>query len=637
METALRHFVRNVLLIHLALLLVLLVVVFLAAQEVYRSARNHALVQAERRQTLLAQETARGVQSYYDSILSDLVLMRPVNPDDPDSQYVGPALPTTRPTTRPTTQPGRGGGGITGPMLGRQLEGRLSHLFIVDKATLRVRWIGIGGSETAPSVLQIVSQIKPWLRGLKQPAMSDFQLIDGRGFHFIATPTNDRPTIIVAAVPVRRVEEWFFNELNDGSGVAATFLVNDSLQILTTGRKELVGQRISEVGSDEIRSAVASLASEGFRGTQVVASDFRIGEVGFGPSLIAAEPLNVKEHQWFVMLTSPLGDVGAIVRQMFSRALVWAVFLAVSMTAILVSTATQLIRNRARVEKLRHALLDRELAEARKIQLAWLPQGRPADTGLDVATANEPASHISGDFYNWFDLPDGRTAVAIGDVTGHGMSAAFLMASTQLLVRTTLPGVCDPGQCLQQVNHQLCVQAFNGQFVTMVLVIIDARSGRVDLASAGHPPPLLISNGSGQPLKAESDLVLGVEPGEKYRTQSFVIHPGDSLLFYTDGVIDSESPARERFGLPRLIRCAAHSTGSAGTMIDAVVAQVSAFRRSSPRADDVTLLAVRMSAIESPEPAGEAIAAAQSPIPPRLQEAFPAVALRTLQSPSRLS
>lgn len=634
METALRHFVRKVLLIHLALLVVLLVVVFLAAQEVYRSARNHALVQAERRQTILAEETARGVQSYYDSILSDLVLMRPANPDDPDSEYVGPRLATTRPTTLPT----RAAAIITGPMLGRQLEGRLSHLFVVDKATLRVRWTGIGRSETAPSVQEILTRITPWLRTLNQPAMSEFQLIDGRGFHFVAIPSPSvRPTIIIAAVPVRRVEEWFFNELNDGPAAAATFLVNDSLQILTTGHKELVGQRISEVGSDEIRSAVASLASEGFRGTQVISSDFRVGDAGFGPSLIAAEPLNVNDHHWFVMLTSPLGDVGAVVRQMFGRALLWAVFLAVSMTAILVSTATQLIRNRARVEKLRHALLDRELAEARKIQLAWLPQGRPADTALDVATANEPASHISGDFYNWFDLPDGRTAVAIGDVTGHGMSAAFLMATTQLLVRTTLPGVCDPGQCLQQVNHQLCVQAFNGQFVTMVLVIIDARSGRVDLASAGHPPPLLISHGSAQPVKADPDLVLGVEPGEKYRTQSFFIHPGDSLLFYTDGVVESESPARERFGLPRLIRCAAQSPGPAGAMIDAVIEQVSAFRHGSPRADDVTLLAVRMSAIEAPEPAAQAVAAAQSPSAPRLQEAVPAVALRTLRPPSRLS
>jgi sigma-B regulation protein RsbU (phosphoserine phosphatase) len=272
------------------------------------------------------------------------------------------------------------------------------------------------------------------------------------------------------------------------------------------------------------------------------------------------------------------------------------------MTGILVSTATQLIRNRARVEQLRHSLLDREVAEARKIQLAWLPQGRPADVTLDVATANEPASQISGDFYNWFDLPDGRTAVAFGDVTGHVMSAAFLMATTQLLVRTTLPGLCDPGQCLQQVNHQLCVQAFNGQFVTMVLLIIDVHSGRVDLASAGHPLPLHASQAAAASVRAEPDLVLGVEASARYHTQSFTIRPGDSLLLYTDGVVDCENPVGERFGLKRLITCAAQARGGAQAIIDAIVGAVTAFRNKTARADDVTLLAVRLNATPSSVP-----------------------------------
>ena len=412
--------------------------------------------------------------------------------------------------------------------------------------------------------------------------------------------------MIVAAVPTKRIEQWFLNELNDTSGVAATFLINDGLQILTTGRKPLVGKNLSVVGSPEIQSAVTSLAAENFHGTRVLTGGFKMGDADIAPSLVATEPVYVNGHHWFVMLISPLADVGAIVRQFLDRAFFWAVFLVVAMTAILVSTATQLIRNRA-LEQLRHALLDREIAEARKIQLAWLPQGRPADMMLDVATANEPASQISGDFYNWFDLPDGRTAVAIGDVTGHGMSAAFLMATTQLLVRTTLPGLCDPGQCLQQVNHQLCVQAFNGQFVTMVLLIIDAQSGRVDIASAGHPLPLLTSQAAAATVHAEPDLVLGVEASAKYHTQSFSIRPGDSLLLYTDGVVDSENPAGERFGIKRLITCTSQATGGAQTVIDAIVEAVTSFRQHSARADDVTLLAVRLNAatVLASEPAAQ--------------------------------
>lgn len=603
METEVRRFARNVWLIHLALLTAVLIFVFLAVREVYQSARRNALEQAEKRQELLAQETARGVQSYYESILSDLELLRPINPEDPDSAYTGPRLPLFRPaaSTRPTS-------GFMGALLGRQLDGRLSHLFVVDKSSLRVRWTGLGAGEKNPSVADIVKRMGPWLQSLRGPAMSDYILFGDNGYHLIASVnTADRPGILVAAVPMRRIEHLFLDALNQGP-TASAFLVNDSLEVLNAGRRDLIGKRLSSAGDDRLRMAVESLAADDFRGTRVLPSGFRVGNDNFGGSLLAAEPVRVADHHWFVLLSAPLTDVDAIVREIFGTALFWAIFLACSITAILVSTAIQLIRNRARLEQLRHELIDRELDEARKIQLAWLPHGHPADAALDVATMNEPANRISGDFYNWFDLPDGRTALAIGDVTGHGMSAAFLMATTQLLVRTTLPPLGDPGACLQQVNSHLCTQAFNGQFVTMMLLILDGRTGRVDLAGAGHPPPLLIGQDGARPVAAEPDLVLGVEAASTYTTASFTLAPNESLLLYTDGVVEAESPAGERFGLPRLLSSIARAPAGAQPMIDAVISAVTAFRHGHPRADDVTLLAVRMTAapVAAPPRAPEA-------------------------------
>jgi sigma-B regulation protein RsbU (phosphoserine phosphatase) len=136
-------------------------------------------------------------------------------------------------------------------------------------------------------------------------------------------------------------------------------------------------------------------------------------------------------------------------------------------------------------------MLNRELAQAREIQLAWLPDNDDDPPNIDLFAVNAPASHISGDFYNWFQLPDGRTVVVIGDVTGHGMAAAFLMATTQLLVRTTMPRVLDPARCLEEINRQLCVQVFNGQFFTMLIAVLDVRNGTVDVATAWHPRPLV--------------------------------------------------------------------------------------------------------------------------------------------------
>src|SRR5581483_6058122 len=137
-------------------------------------------------------------------------------------------------------------------------------------------------------------------------------------------------------------------------------------------------------------------------------------------SMVSVEPVHILDKQWYVVIASRLSDVDAVVSRLFHRAVIWAIFVAVSMTTVLVSTAVGLIRNRARMDRIRHDLLDRELRQARDIQLAWLPQRRMKSPTLELATINQPASRISGDFYNFFDLPDGRTVVVIGDVTGHG-------------------------------------------------------------------------------------------------------------------------------------------------------------------------------------------------------------------------
>src|SRR2546430_9406908 len=135
-------------------------------------------------------------------------------------------------------------------------------------------------------------------------------------------------------------------------------------------------------------------------------------------------------------------------------------------------------------------IISRGLTQAGEIQLSWRQKKPIATHVIDLAAVNRPASHVSGDFYNWFELPDGRMVVTIGDVTGHGMAAAFLMATTQLLVRSTLPRVLDPGQCMEEVNRQLCLHVYSGQFVTLLIAILDLDRHTAEVATAGHPPPL---------------------------------------------------------------------------------------------------------------------------------------------------
>jgi phosphoserine phosphatase RsbU/P len=319
---------------------------------------------------------------------------------------------------------------------------------------------------------------------------------------------------------------------------------------------------------------------------------------------MTAQPFAVLDRQWTVVITSPVSDIDTVVRRVFGRAVIWAIFLALSMTAILVSTAVQLIRNRAWMDRERHELLEKELRQAREIQLAWLPQKQPGEAAaVDIATVNHPASRISGDFYNWFELPDGRTAVVIGDVTGHGMAAAFLMATTQLLVRNTLPQVIDPGRCLEEINRQLCTQVFNGQFVTLQIVVLDPQSDRVEIATAGHPPPLVSEDARFRLVPLEPNLVLGVERDSTYASESFDLSPRSTLLLYTDGVLDAEAATGGRFGSARLCEALAGTFDSAQSLIDAVLAEINRFTRGCPLGDDLTLVAVQVQPRPAAEPA----------------------------------
>jgi phosphoserine phosphatase RsbU/P len=299
-------------------------------------------------------------------------------------------------------------------------------------------------------------------------------------------------------------------------------------------------------------------------------------------------------QRWWLVVTSDLDRVDQMVTPIFREVILWAGFLMLAVTTILVSTTVQLIRGRMRLERVQHEMLNKELMQAREIQLNWLPDQHCANPRIDLAAINRPASHVSGDFYNWFELPDGRLVVTIGDVTGHGMAAAFLMATTQLLVRTTMMRVGDPGRCLEEVNHQLCVQVFNGQFVTMQIVVIDLEKGELLICTAGHPAPLIGEGESFSPLPIEPQLVLGVDADIPFETQRFSVGKGASVLLYTDGVIDAQSDSGDRYNVEGLAASLCRNFDNAQAIVDAVVEAIDDFRGGRELADDLTLVAIQL-------------------------------------------
>ncbi len=303
------------------------------------------------------------------------------------------------------------------------------------------------------------------------------------------------------------------------------------------------------------------------------------------------EPIAVADKTWFLLISSSTSQVDQMVSDVFRKALWWAVFVVAAMTALLVSSSTAMIRSRLRIASVRNEVMTREMAQARQIQLAWLPrsaEGMP----VDIAAINEPANHISGDFYDWFELRDGRIVISIGDVTGHGMSAAFLMATTQLLIRNTMMRVNDPGDCLTEVNRQLCGQVFNGQFVTVCVMVLNTAANTLDVSIAGHFAPLLHDGEKTVPLDVDSNLVLGVDRREIYATESLMLPDTYALLLYTDGVVDARSRAGEPFEPLRLRKAFARSATAAGS-IDGLMHAIRGFQDGAELVDDLTLVVVQ--------------------------------------------
>ncbi|HEX8913115.1 MAG TPA: PP2C family protein-serine/threonine phosphatase [Humisphaera sp.] len=703
MEFAVKRFARNVLLLHLMLLVAVLGVVLLAARAIHQGAREQAQQHAERRQRMLATQTARGIEAYYQSILSDLNFVPKPEDSQAEKDRLGtfmreisrditiPLLPQLGPATQPATQsqqqqppqqqapsgpstqpwrdrrngPGGPGGGpgngpnanrpqgrpgaaramVMGQVLGRQLEDRVTHLFMVvrhpdlqppkppkpakgeaatrpasqpalPKPVLTIREVVAKPEGRAgPTPEQLVERYHDWLasitvppgppqagattRPVPQQAVSRFELFDGRGYNLVALPVNNGTAVFVAAVGVSNIAEQYLSVLN-ADETTEVLLVNDQLTVMAGSRPSVTGANIVEAGDPDLRAALEAAKRAGFRGSRVVPHPFAIAGQNYDPALLATEPIEVAGRRWFIVVGSPLAEVDAVVAKVFGPLFVWAVVVVVAVTGILVSTSWTMIRGRARLERVRMEAMRKELDRARQIQQAWLPRESPACRSVEVAAVNFPANHISGDFYNWFELRDGRIAVVIGDVTGHGMSAAFLMATTQLLVRTTMQRLTDPAEALEHVNQQLCTLIFNGQFVTLQVLVIDPETGLAEISSAGHPPPLMAGpDGRIAAVQADSGLVLGVDEDVRYETFPVEVPPGGTLLLYTDGAADVQAPNGKRLTMDGLSRiCPARPsngharTGSAQTMIDTVVAGVNHFRGSRELGDDLTLVAV---------------------------------------------
>jgi serine phosphatase RsbU (regulator of sigma subunit) len=228
------------------------------------------------------------------------------------------------------------------------------------------------------------------------------------------------------------------------------------------------------------------------------------------------------------------------------------------------------------------------------MQHSLLPRSVPELQGVEVGDAYQSSARVEvgGDVYDFMELADGRLAVALGDVTGHGIEAAADMAMAKFVFRSLAREHPEPADFLQSANEVVVGEIAPGKFITMVYLVIDGRNGDVAAAGAGHPPPRLIAaDGTVRPLDAQG-LVLGIERGQHYDETRAALDVGDAVVLYTDGVVEARREGL-LYGFDRLDRVLSEGRElPADELARAVLDDCRAFARGE-LADDCAVVVVK--------------------------------------------
>jgi len=236
--------------------------------------------------------------------------------------------------------------------------------------------------------------------------------------------------------------------------------------------------------------------------------------------------------------------------------------------------------------------LNQELHVARSIQRTLLPKDLPIFPGWKLAEYYKPAREVGGDFYDFLSFEDGRLGIIIGDVTDKGIPAALVMASTRSMLRSVAQGEGSPGAVLKRVNNLLYQDIPPRMFVTCLYAILDTASGRLIYANAGHDLPYLSHNGHASELLA-TGMPLGLMPDMSYEEKEATLVPGDSILFYSDGLVEAHDPKRAMFGFPRLMTLLEEHPDNT-PVIDYLLSKLDEFTGPGwEQEDDVTMVSLQ--------------------------------------------
>lgn len=241
--------------------------------------------------------------------------------------------------------------------------------------------------------------------------------------------------------------------------------------------------------------------------------------------------------------------------------------------------------------------MERELEVAKEIQLSLIPKNIAEIEGYEVGTYYSPAKEVSGDYYDVIPLGHDKFGFVVGDVSGKGVPAALVMTMARSIIHSESDADLESHVTLQKLNQILYPDLREGMFVTVFYGVLDAASGMVDMASAGHNDTYVCGNGEVTPHNPKG-FPIGTDPGPRFdkvvKNEKFKLQKGEVLVAFTDGITEAMDPDKKEYGDERFIEIIRASSGrTAAEIVDTIVKDVEKFARNAEQSDDISLLVIK--------------------------------------------
>jgi phosphoserine phosphatase RsbU/P len=351
-------------------------------------------------------------------------------------------------------------------------------------------------------------------------------------------------------------------------------------QSFATSQK--IPQQVFETGHERL---VADLREEDSAGQH-------LGTVALGIRHVLCTPLRVVRYLDHSSADAEQRPIGVLYLDSREKGQLMSGAARIALEAVAGEAASAIESARLYREATEKARLERELQLAAEIQRALLPEAMQSGAHFDVAASSIPCRAIGGDFFDYFNLAEGRFGFTLGDVAGKGPSAALLTAMIQGAFAAQVTSVDSPAALMGHINRTLIRRAIQSRFVTVMYGVL-APDGRLTYCNAGHNPPILVGRGGIRRLET-GGLILGLFPHAIYEEETLQLEDGDTLVVFSDGVTEALNVAGDEFGEERLLPCInEHGASPTDVLLNRILATVRTFAASAAQNDDVTALVLR--------------------------------------------